>query len=264
MGRRRVGKGTDPKCDPRPRPAREPLTDWTRGVALAVGWSSRRVDWPADEWWSRRGITRTCFVTYNGSSGQPMSRFFFDRTADFFKARPSEELFDECARLRLPPLMIKNALAPLGLRELEAGGKRLVVHPGSGGRAKRWPLPNFLEVVRRATARGVAGVLATGEAEEDLEPSLRDVTLPKGWSRLSRLPTDTLAGLLASSTHYIGNDSGPTHLAAACGARVLAFFRDENLPAWRPFGRSRVLSASSPDRIPLAIVLPAVDDFLAS
>ena len=279
------------------------------GVELAMGWWNRSGEWPADEWWADRGVGRTCFITYDGSSGQPISRFFFDRTLGFFKisssgicnaalddheeaaargvsidarggerefiqgdsASPGEliaggldDLFDDCARLALPAALIKKALDDLGVRELKANEKRLVVHPGSGGRAKRWPLPSFIEVARRAASRGLHGILVTGEAEEDLEPLLNTLALPPGWTRISRLPAETLAGLVASSTHYIGNDSGPTHLAAACGARVLAFFRDDNLPAWRPFGRTRVLSAPALDRIPLSTALPVIDDFLAS
>ncbi len=233
-------------------------------VTLAMGWWNGSVDWRVGDWWTGQGIGRTSFVTYDKSSGLPMSRFFFERTLGFFHADGEDPLFDDCARLELPAAAITNALAALGLRPLGPGGKRLVIHPGSGGRAKRWPLANFLEVVRRAASRGIPGVVVTGEAEEDLEPSLRAVTLPAGWTYVSRLPAETLAGLLASSTHYIGNDSGPTHLASACGARVLAFFLDANLPAWRPFGRTKVISAPAIDRIGLAPSLPTIDDFLAS
>ena len=309
LGRKENEERSDPGPNRRSKPARGALIDRTSRIELAMGWWNRSVDWLADEWWGRQGIGRTCFITYDRSSGQPMSRFFFDRTLGYLdlpsaaacgfdpSARkggrdtaggiagrsgkrgsikgeavgPSQlaagdldALFDTCSRLPLPAALIRNALDVLNLRALKAGEKRLVVHPGSGGRAKRWPLPNFLEAVRRAASRGINGVLVTGEAEEDLEHSLRAVALPHGWAWVSRLPAETLAALLASSTHYIGNDSGPTHLAAACGARVLAFFREENLPAWRPFGRSHVLSAPAVDRIPLAAALPAIDDFLTS
>jgi ADP-heptose:LPS heptosyltransferase len=187
-----------------------------------------------------------------------------DDSALDMAAPGADKLFDECARLALPGELRKKALGDLCLRELAKNEKRLVVHPGSGGRAKRWPLSNFIEVIRRAASRGVEGVLVTGEAEADLETSLRGLKLPAGWVRVSRLPAQTLAGLVAESTHYLGNDSGPTHLAAACGASVLALFREDNLPAWRPFGQTRVLAAASMAGIPLDDVLVAFDDFLAT
>jgi ADP-heptose:LPS heptosyltransferase len=267
------------------------------GYDLALGWLNRRGDWPSDDSWARLGIKQTFFASYAVGSAVPMSRFFFDRTREFFarsRAAPlpisprphvrtasgrnsddllalvdpnvsnPDALFDDCARLTLPASLKKTALGRLGLSALGKNGRRVVVHPGSGGRAKRWPLARFLEVIRHAATRGLEGVLVTGEAEADDEPRLRKVKLPAGWTWASRLPAETLTGLLAASTHYLGNDSGPTHLAAACGASVLALFRDENLPAWRPFGRTRVISAASVSGIPLDAVLAAFDELLTA
>jgi hypothetical protein len=274
------------------------------GFELAMGWLNRCSDWPADAWWVGQGIEQVFFTSFASGAGMPMSHFFFERTGNFLRtsgmrawiagrvpdagvagvspvirnvsaqalddsaldmaAPGADRLFDECARLALPGKLRKKALGDLCLRELAKNEKRLVVHPGSGGRAKRWPLPNFIEVIRRAASRGVEGVLVTGEAEADLETSLRGLKLPAGWMRVSRLPAETLAGLVAESTHYLGNDSGPTHLAAACGASVLALFREDNLPAWRPFGQTRVLAAASMAGVPLDDVLVAFDDFLAT
>jgi ADP-heptose:LPS heptosyltransferase len=50
----------------------------------------------------------------------------------------------------------------------------------------------------------------------------------------------TLAGILAASAAYVGNDSGVTHLAAAVGARVVAVFGPTDPAVWRP--RCRVTS----------------------
>jgi ADP-heptose:LPS heptosyltransferase len=226
---------------------------------------NRRGDWPADRWWASRGKGKTFFVAYDPTSQLPISRFFFERTLEYLKfARgDQEDLFRGCSRLTLGRDLILRALARLGLGVPAASERRLVVHPGSGGRAKRWPLRNFMEVVRRAASHGIDGVLVTGEAEADIEEELRDSALPSGWLRASCLAPETLAGLLATSTHYVGNDSGPTHLAAACGASVLAIFLDEHLPAWRPFGRTRVLSAPAVDRVSVEAVLAALDDMSA-
>jgi hypothetical protein len=274
------------------------------GFELAVGWLNRPGHWPADDWWAGQGIERALFMPYENGAAVPMSRFFFDRTRDSLNAYGIKfrvagiassagaveasagsrdfaadatdtsafdpaasdpgRLFDDCARLPLPGDLRKKALADLRLRELGKSEKRLVVHPGSGGRAKRWPLPSFVEVIRRAASLGLEGVLVTGEAEADLETPLRAIALPGGWTRVSRLPAGTLAGLLAGSTHYLGNDSGPAHLAAACGASVLALFREDSLPAWRPFGKTRLIAAPSMPEIPLDSVLAALDGFFAS
>jgi heptosyltransferase III len=240
----------------------EPAAGWLDEYSLALGWLNRDRDWPRGDWWARRGMARAFFTCFEQSAVAPMSRFFFDRTGDFLNT-PADRCFDEFARLTLPSGLRKKALTDLGLRELKRGEKRLVVHPGSGGRAKRWPLTGFLEVIRGAGSLGVPGVLVTGQAESDLEATLDGHQLPDGWSKVARLPAETLAGLLSESTHYLGNDSGPTHLAAACGASVLALFRADNVPAWRPFGKTRVLAAPAVEAIAIQSVLSALQDLLA-
>ena len=100
---------------------------------------------------------------------------------------------------------------------------------------KNWPLERFLaaaahprrprpgRLLRHRSGRG------RGSGRADLR-----ARLPDGWRLLHEPPLADLAGLLARCGVYLGNDSGVTHLAAAAGAPVLALFRDENLPAWRP------------------------------
>ena len=262
----------------------DPLASWLKKYSLAMGWLNRPGHWPAREWWQKQGMREADFTAYESRPAVAMSRFFFDRTRGFLErfgttagpavgkggaveanasAAAVDLLFDECARLTLPSGLRKKALADLDLRELKPGERRLVVHPGSGGRAKRWPLANFMEVIRRAGQLGLPGVLVTGQAETELEAEIEGLRFPDGWSKAARLPVETLAGLLSESTHYLGNDSGPTHLAAACGASVLALFREDNLPAWRPFGKTRVLAAPALAGIGIEPVWRVLQDLLA-
>jgi len=105
---------------------------------------------------------------------------------------------------------------------------------------------------------GWTGVLATGEAEERMEAELQNTVFLPGWRWVARPPLAELTRLLRSCAIYLGNDSGVTHLAAACGADVVALFRKEFVSAWSPFGRSRVLSADDPDGIPARDVSAAL------
>jgi ADP-heptose:LPS heptosyltransferase len=54
-----------------------------------------------------------------------------------------------------------------------------------------------------------------------------------------------LACWLASARVYIGNDSGPAHLAAAVGTPVVALFGPSDPAVWAPRG-PRVAIASAP------------------
>lgn len=189
----------------------------------------------------------------------PLSRFFFDETAVMLgvaaNARPS---FDVLARLPVAPACRRAAPGSFGLGEAGGGSARYaVLHPGSGSASKCWPLQRFLRVARGLGAAGVRGVVVTGDADRRLAGELESAELPPGWTRRAQPPLSELAGLLAGAAVYVGNDSGVTHLAAACGAPVVAVFRSENVRLWRPAGRVRLIDAPDLDEISAERVLEA-------
>lgn len=105
----------------------------------------------------------------------------------------------------------------------------LVVHPGAGSVAKRWPTAGFRMLVDRWQGAGGIAAEIIGPAEMELE-SLGAAHRFVEWS----LPD--AAGLLARSDAYAGNDSGISHLAAAVGARGVAIFGPTRSQRWGPGG----------------------------
>jgi ADP-heptose:LPS heptosyltransferase len=177
--------------------------------------------------------------------GSPLSEIFFAETERFFRSRGvATPPYAECARLPVSGFSPARRFA--------------VIHPGSGGRDKCWPLDRFLEVAAFLGREGFSGIFVTGEAESRLEPVLRRTLLPAGWTWRPNLPLSGLAGILAVAALFVGNDSGVTHLAAAVGAPVVALFREDNVSAWRPFGDVRVLSAPDVGLIRTAEVVQAL------
>lgn len=102
------------------------------------------------------------------------------------------------------------------------------MHPGSGSRAKNWPLDRFAEAAHRLSP-GRPWLLVVGPAEDDV--------LPPPGARLARgVPLRTLGAALARAGLFLGNDSGVAHLAAACGTRTLALFGPTDPGRWAPVG----------------------------
>ena len=233
---------------------------WAGDFTLAAAWMQKPPDPSLEEGLRSIGIPEVRVIALPSLLTVTISRFFFDSTvSNISNAGVNAPGFDECARLPLSERVVASAC---GLRSSIGGGQGpfAVVHPGSGGESKRWPLANFLEIVRRLADRGMPGVLVTGEAEEgpSFSGPLEEGGLPPGWTWLRRPALSGLAGLLAEASFYLGNDSGVTHLAAACGTKVLALFREDLAPAWRPFDRVRVLAARTlpeigADRVWLAL-----------
>lgn len=192
-------------------------------------------------------------IVYDSSSRLPIGRYFFERTAAALGLEASESAYESSSRLPDfgPPAF------PLPARPYA------VLHPGSGRSAKNLPLEGFWATAEILAGCGLDGFFVTGPAEAAILAGLKARQLPDGWRLLQKLPLADLAGLLARCAAYVGNDSGVTHLAAAAGAPVLAFFRDENLPAWRPCGRTTILHAPEPSGIPPTDIRAALARFPA-
>ncbi|HPO17446.1 MAG TPA: glycosyltransferase family 9 protein [Candidatus Hydrogenedentes bacterium] len=105
----------------------------------------------------------------------------------------------------------------------------IVIHPGSGGKQKNWPLEHFKIVAESLLQRKHPVQWCVGPAEENWE-------VPPGPERLHASSLVELAHILQRTALYIGNDSGITHLAAAVGCRTVAIFGPTNPKVWGPRG----------------------------
>jgi ADP-heptose:LPS heptosyltransferase len=114
----------------------------------------------------------------------------------------------------------------------------VVVHPGSGSIAKRWPVESFATLIETLERqRWARTVVVTGYAEEDLEARLYALipsAKPLSAANWPLLPTMALIG---QATGFIGHDSGLTHLAAALGRPTVALFGPTDPEIWAPRGQ---------------------------
>ncbi|MCC6626716.1 MAG: glycosyltransferase family 9 protein [Chloroflexi bacterium] len=123
-------------------------------------------------------------------------------------------------------------------------GLRVMLHPGGGVNsgmtllAKRWPAPRFAALIDRLAAAGATPILVGAAADR----AVVDAVLAELPSRITatdlagRLDLDAHAALAAACDLYIGHDSGPTHLAAAAGAPVVAIFGPTDPGVYAPPG----------------------------
>lgn len=144
-------------------------------------------------------------------------------------------------QLRLPENILHAGRVLL--ENITAGRPAVILHPGSGSRAKNWPLPRFLALATWLRQdRGWQPVFLLGEAESNWPP-----TAMAAWPTISQPALPAAAGILAHARLYVGNDSGITHLAAGLGAPVVALFGPTDPAAWGPRGvRVRILRATTP------------------
>jgi heptosyltransferase-2 len=127
----------------------------------------------------------------------------------------------------------------------------LVLHAGSGGESKRWHPEGFAavaDIVSRWSDRTV--VVLEGPAEPGLAKKVAGLmsTQPRV---LPPLPLRALAALLSRAHLYLGNDSGPSHLAAAVGAPSVVLFGPTNPRTWAPRGPVVRIVQGDPDLPPV-------------
>ena len=126
-----------------------------------------------------------------------------------------------------------EALAQAGL----AGARPYVlIHPGSGGRAKCWPADRFVALADALRTGGAEAVFAIGPVEADVWPGEAIDALGARFPLLRCVPLDALAGALAAAGVYVGNDSGVSHLAGAVGTPTVALFGPTNPVHFAPLG----------------------------
>lgn len=150
------------------------------------------------------------------------------------------------------PVAVPEALRAEGRAALVAAGCEgprpwLVVQPGAGGPAKRWPAEAFARTITTlATRARVNVVVHVGPADADAAAALRR-HLGAGVAWLVNPSLPVLAGVLAEAAIYLGNDSGVSHLAAALGVPALVLFDARHL-AWRPWwpgARARIVTLTA-------------------
>jgi ADP-heptose:LPS heptosyltransferase len=119
---------------------------------------------------------------------------------------------------------------------LPAGRQRggpVMLAPGSGSPRKCWPQERWLELAVRLAPRGLEVVVGPTEIERS-DP--RRWPWPDGVTFVVENDLLRLARRIEAGSHFVGNDSGTTHLAAMLGVPTTALFGPTEAAVWAPAG----------------------------
>ena len=111
-----------------------------------------------------------------------------------------------------------------------------IVAPGAAFESKRWSARGFASVIDHLRSRWkLESIVVAGPGQEALAKEVADSSR----SNPIVLSKTTLAELTAVigtfGLVFIGNDSGPMHIAAAVGCPILAMFGSSNPDVWHPW-----------------------------
>lgn len=130
----------------------------------------------------------------------------------------------------------------------------VAIHPGGGANpgmallAKRWSPARFAAIADRLAEEYGARVLVVGAASDipvarEMRAEMRSMAIDLA----GRFGIRELGAILARCDLFVGNDSGPTHLAVAVGTPVVAIFGPTDERVYGPY---------SPDSVAVASVMP--------
>jgi ADP-heptose:LPS heptosyltransferase len=173
---------------------------------------------------------------------------------------------------------VTNRLKNEGISAAELGSAQFaIVAPGAAFDSKRWSSRGFASVIDHLADRWrLESLVISGPGQEQVANEV--VSAARSAARtLSRITLAELKALVGVYGRvFVGNDSGPMHIAAALGCPIVAVFGSSNPDVWRPWTEAtyRVLGGEQDtpdsnlreaiDRVRIDEVIAAVDQVLES
>lgn len=136
----------------------------------------------------------------------------------------AEHLASALFALGVPPAAIPAASLYSAASPIP--GRYAVLHPYASEEGKRWPAERFCELARYLGLWHIEPVFLAGPGD-NIEP----YRLHKVFSG----SLDEAKAVIAGATFFVGNDSGPAHMAAASGIPSVVLFGTSNPAIWAPW-----------------------------
>jgi ADP-heptose:LPS heptosyltransferase len=114
-----------------------------------------------------------------------------------------------------------------------------VIHPVASAPEKTWPAERFVELAANLKRDAELDVIFIGAADDDLK-------LFRRYRCLAGAPLSEVKSLIARAAMFVGNDSGPAHIAAAFGVPSVVLFGPSDEVVWAPWKTDAVV-LKSPD-----------------
>lgn len=168
------------------------------------------------------------------------------------KVHTAEHLASAVFYLGVPPREIPRA--SLFAQPPRDAVPYAVFHSMATGTGKNWPATNFLQVARHLEGSLKLQPVFIGGPGDDLSPFV-------GFRTLSGASLAELKSVMSGASLFVGNDSGPAHMAAAFGVPVVVIFGNSDPVVWAPWRTaSQSIVAQGPiENVAVEEVLAAVD-----
>ena len=139
------------------------------------------------------------------------------------------------AQVYVAPNSVAFVHAKLTEQGIRPGERYAVIRPGASQTSKRWPVERFAAIAQwLRKAHGIATVVNLGPGDEQIAAEVRTCFAGVG-AIADDLDLRGLIALLAGSCLFLGNDTGPTHIAAALAKKCVVIFGASDSKVWSPW-----------------------------
>ena len=200
-------------------------------------------------------LTATCGARLRAGFGHYRNQFVYNvrlpRAQEVFgeerTVHTAEHVASAVFHLGVPRQPIPRAI--LNAQESPESGSYAVIHPFASSTEKTWSATNFLAAASRI------------RSEKHLEPIILagpgdDVSPFSGYKIYANRSLETVKGLIRGASYFLGNDSGPAHIAAAFDVPLTVVFGPSDPKIWGPWRASQatvIAGAAASEAAVLAI-----------
>ena len=154
------------------------------------------------------------------------------------RVQSAEHLASAMFWLGVPRTEIPRARLVASRPSPDLGGPYAVIHPFASAPDKTWPAERFVSVAAHLReACGLEPVFLAGP-RDDPSPFL-------GFQVWRKALLTEVKSLMSGASLFIGNDSGPAHVAAAFGVPVVVLFGASDPIVWAPWRTESQILASA-------------------
>jgi len=152
------------------------------------------------------------------------------------------------ARVYLQDDAVISVAAKLAARGVAQGQGYAVIHPGASDPRKRWQVAGFAEVAQwLGHERNLRPVIRLGPGDAEIARHASQFGSDTVIFDAAALDLRETIALIAGAQLFVGNDSGPAHIASATRRRVVVVFGATDPATWRPWQvEHRVVQAAGP------------------
>ncbi len=195
--------------------------------------------------WRAGFIHHNFTFAYNIKIGRAQNILGVHRTV-----HTAEHLASAFFALGVPVTDIPRAQLHAG--ESPMAGRYAVLHPFASSPEKTWPTQRFCELARYLKLWNVEPVFLAGPGD-DASPFFE--------YRVFREPLDRVKALISKATLFVGNDSGPAHMAAAFSVPSVVLFGPSKPAIWGPWQTESeiIVAPDGLQHIPVSRAIAALD-----